>query len=330
MRAWLLDAPGSPLRLGELPDPSTEAGQWLLRVHYCGLNPVDWKLAAGGHPAWQWPHVLGLDVVGEVVATGADAPPAPNGLIAAHLDLSRRGGLAEYVTLTPGVTAELPGGLDPVAAATLPCPGLTAWQGVSRIADTLGRDGNSRRALVLGGGGPVGSLAVQLLMQRGARLAATCGADDADRVRELGAQWTADYHDPQALPALVDAAGGRFACIVNAANFEAAEAAAPFLEFAGALASITGRPIAGQVPAFTLSPTLVEVSLGAIHSYGSPAQRAALGVVMHEQLIALAHGGLIAPPATLVPMSAAATTLTGMSEGVGGKFVVAVADAGDR
>ena len=328
MRAWLLDSPGSPLHLGELPKPTPEAGQWLVRVHYCGLNPVDWKLAAGGHPAWQWPHVLGLDIIGEVVAAGADAPQPPAGLIAAHLDLSKRGGLAEYVTLTPGVTAALPEGLDPVAAATMPCPGLTAWQEVSRIADILGRDGNSRRALVLGGGGPVGSLAVQLLVQRGARVAVTCGVDDQERVRKLGAPWTADYHDPQALPTLVEAAGGHFACIVNAASFEAAEAAAPYLEFAAALASITGRPTAAQVPGFTLSPTLAEVSLGAIHSHGSPTQRTAFGVTMQKQLIALAHGGLVSPPATLVPMAEAAATLTQMSQGMGGKFVVAVgADA---
>lgn len=330
MRAWLLDAPGTPLHLGELPDPTPVAGQWLVRVHYCGLNPVDWKLAAGGHPAWQWPHVLGLDIVGEVVTAGEAAPPAPPGLIAAHLDLSKRGGLAEYVTLTPGVTAELPDGLRPATAATLPCPGLTAWQEVSRIADILGRDGNSRRALVLGGGGPVGSLAVQLLVQRGARVAATCGAADGTRVSKLGAQWTADYHDPQALPILVEAAGGPFACIVNAASFEAAEAAAPYLEFAGALASITGRPAAAQVPGFTLAPTLVEVALGAIHSNGSPAQRTAFGVAMQTQLIALAHGGLIAPPATVVPMAEAATTLTEMAHRRGGKFVVAVASGGDR
>ena len=324
MRAWLLDAPGSQLRLGHLPDPEPGPGQWLVRVRFCGLNPVDWKLAASGHPDWVWPQVLGLDVVGEVVGTGVDAPPPPAGLIAAHLNLAQRGGLAEYVTLTPGVTAALPAGLDPWTAATLPCPGLTAWQAVGRIADILGRAGHSRRALVLGGGGPVGSLAVQLLVQQGAQVAATCSATDRARVHDLGAIWTADYHNPQALPELVTAAGGPFACVVNTATPQAAEDALPLVEFTGALASITGRPHASEVPEFTLAPTLVEVALGAIHSHGTHDQQAAFGDALHRLLNVVDQGRLTAPQATVVPMTDVADTLTKMSHSTGSKYVVEV------
>lgn len=77
MRALLLDRPGAleHLRIGETPIPEPGPGELRVRVHAVGLNPVDYKLARGGHPAWRYPFILGLDVAGTVDALGPGAEP---------------------------------------------------------------------------------------------------------------------------------------------------------------------------------------------------------------------------------------------------------------
>ena len=74
MKALLLDAPGPPetLRLGEAQAPHAGPGEIVVRVKACGLNPVDYRVAQSGNPAWTWPHILGLDVAGVVEEVGQD------------------------------------------------------------------------------------------------------------------------------------------------------------------------------------------------------------------------------------------------------------------
>ena len=73
MKAVLLDKPGQPSTLytGEITRPEPGPGEVRVRVHALSLNPVDYKLAAAGHPAWTYPFVLGLDVAGTIDALGS-------------------------------------------------------------------------------------------------------------------------------------------------------------------------------------------------------------------------------------------------------------------
>ena len=65
MKALVQQAPGQDFVLSEmtLPVPTPGPGQLLVKIDQVGLNPVDTKLAYGGHSAWQWPHIPGLDAV---------------------------------------------------------------------------------------------------------------------------------------------------------------------------------------------------------------------------------------------------------------------------
>ncbi|MGW3247478.1 hypothetical protein [Streptomyces sp. NPDC001070] len=65
MSALVLDRPGGPdtLHPADCPVPGPGAGQGRVRVEACGLDPVDYQIAAVGHAEWVWPHVPGLDVV---------------------------------------------------------------------------------------------------------------------------------------------------------------------------------------------------------------------------------------------------------------------------
>src|SRR2546423_518732 len=106
MRALVLDQPGAPdtLHLSDLPIPEPLPGQVRLRVLACGLNPSDYQRAHYGMPDWEWPAVLGLDVVGIVDALAADvASVKPGERVVFHGNVSARGGLAEY-TLADAAT----------------------------------------------------------------------------------------------------------------------------------------------------------------------------------------------------------------------------------
>lgn len=74
MKAMLLDKPGEPhtLRLGDIAIPVPGPGEVQVLVHACGLNPVDWKIAASSIDGWTFPHILGLDVSGVITKINGD------------------------------------------------------------------------------------------------------------------------------------------------------------------------------------------------------------------------------------------------------------------
>ncbi len=69
MKALLLHDKGlwKDMKVEEIETPSPQKGELLVEVHAVGLNPVDYKTATNGMPAWSYPHILGLDVAGVVV-----------------------------------------------------------------------------------------------------------------------------------------------------------------------------------------------------------------------------------------------------------------------
>src|SRR5213080_966576 len=71
MRAMLVDAPRHPLRTAHLPRPEPGPGQVLLAVQACGVCRTDLHVADGELPNPKLPLVLGHEIVGTVVATGA-------------------------------------------------------------------------------------------------------------------------------------------------------------------------------------------------------------------------------------------------------------------
>ena len=68
MRALVLDAPGTPLRAVELPDPVAAPGQLLLRVRACGVCRTDLHIVDGELTRPKLPLVLGHQIVGDVVS----------------------------------------------------------------------------------------------------------------------------------------------------------------------------------------------------------------------------------------------------------------------
>jgi NADPH:quinone reductase-like Zn-dependent oxidoreductase len=81
-------------------------------------------------------------------------------------DWARNGTLAEYVAVEARNLAPLSADIDLVAAAALPMPGLTAWQGLF----DHGHLASGQTILIHGAAGGVGSMAVQLALEAGARV----------------------------------------------------------------------------------------------------------------------------------------------------------------
>ena len=99
------------------------------------------------------------------------------------------GAYAEYAIAPVTTLARKPAEISFEQAATLPVGGVTAWVG---LFDTAHLEAG-QRVLVHGGGGGVGSTAVQLAHWKGAYVIATASAGNADHVRALGADQVIDY-----------------------------------------------------------------------------------------------------------------------------------------
>ena len=179
----------SKLVYGEVPDPKVGPGQVLIEVRAAGVNPVDWKLMAGGLDGMMdavFPVIPGWDVAGVVTRTGPDTPEFSVGdevISYARKDDVHGGTFAEYVTVAAPHVARKPAGLSWPQAAGLPLTGLTALRSLDRLAV-----GPTDVLLVHGAAGGVGSLAVQIAVTRGARVIGTASERNHEFVRGLGGE----------------------------------------------------------------------------------------------------------------------------------------------
>ncbi|WP_280254885.1 zinc-binding dehydrogenase [Nocardia wallacei] len=312
MRALVLDRPGPPdtLRLAEVPVPEPGPGQVRVRVEACGLNPVDYQVAAAGHLDWTWPHVLGLDVAGTVDAVGEDVTAVhPGQRVAYHGDLRRPGGLAEYALADVLTVALIPDSVDSASAAALPCAGMAAYQAVFRRLQVAGGD----TVLVTGGAGGVGGFAVQLASWAGARVITTASAHNADHVRYLGATDVIDYRTEDVPARVRELTDGRGVDrVVDTISPASATAHLALLVHGGGLAAVAGRPDLAAVPPFTLAPSVHEIALGAAHGYGDHRARADLAIMLGDLLALVAEEDLdpmVTRTVTLDEVPAALTEL---------------------
>ncbi|WMX43961.1 NADP-dependent oxidoreductase [Streptomyces roseicoloratus] len=177
------------LILTELPEPRVAPGEVLVHVAAAGVNPVDWKLAAGGlDPIMvsHFPMIPGWDVAGVVARNGLDSTEfAPGDEVMGYIrkDSAEHGGYAEQVAVAVRMLARKPRTLSWAQAAGLPLAGLTALQSADRV-----RAGAGDTVLVHAAAGGVGSLAVQILTARGARVIGTASPANHAFLRGLGAE----------------------------------------------------------------------------------------------------------------------------------------------
>jgi NADPH:quinone reductase-like Zn-dependent oxidoreductase len=179
------------LQRDDVEKPFAEAGELLVLVMAASVNPVDFKMRAGGYAAQEQslPITLGRDLAGTVEQVGRDVTGFAIGDDIFALLGRDRGAYAEYVIVKPEEAARKPGNLGFVEAAAVPLAGLTAWQG---LFDHGGLQ-SGQRVLIHGGAGGVGHLAVQFAKAHGAFVATTASAGDAEYLRGIGADQVIDH-----------------------------------------------------------------------------------------------------------------------------------------
>ncbi|WP_204912100.1 alcohol dehydrogenase catalytic domain-containing protein [Microlunatus spumicola] len=199
------------LRHEEVERPVPGPGQVLVEVAATSFNPVDDHIRLGVLAEMiptPLPITPGLDLAGTVVELGAGVDGvAPGDRVVAMLPLDVHGGAAEYAVVAADLLASAPRTVDLADAASLPLAGLAAMQAVVELAEV--RAGQT--VLVVGAGGAVGSIVVQLAVDAGATVTAVDGPEHDDRLRGYGARVVGPL-DLDAGPAAVS---GPFDVVVN-------------------------------------------------------------------------------------------------------------------
>lgn len=193
MTAIAFAAPGGPevLALAEVPLPTPQPDEVLIRVAAAGVNRPDIQQRKGLYPPPPGASpILGLEVAGEVAGLGALAGPWRMGDRVTAL--CNGGGYAEYCAVPASQCLPWPAGFDAVNAAALPETFFTVWANLFR----RGRLAAGESALVHGGASGIGTVAIQLGRARGATMYATAGsAEKCTAVLGLGATAAINYRE---------------------------------------------------------------------------------------------------------------------------------------
>src|SRR3954452_20906376 len=181
----------------DVPHPQAAENDVVVRVHAAGFTPgeLDWPTTWSDRAGRdRTPSVPGHELSGVVVELGFGTTGLTVGQrVFGVTDWTRNGSLAEYVAVEARNLAPLPADVDHTVAAALPISGLTAWQGMF----DHGRLAAGQTVLIHGAAGGVGSIAVQLAPELGARVIGTGRAANRDTALGLGADAFLDLQADQ-------------------------------------------------------------------------------------------------------------------------------------
>jgi 2-desacetyl-2-hydroxyethyl bacteriochlorophyllide A dehydrogenase len=221
MKAMQLVAHGAPgkFELRDLPEPHPKAGEVVVQVQSCGLNHLDLWLEEAGLPIpVQLPRTPGGEIAGKIVEIGSGNIPDWNigdrvaiqsNLFCGECEFCLRGedsmclrgeilgvqcdgGFAEKVIVPARALVRLPEGVDFDTSAALTLAGSTAMHMLTNRTRVKAGDW----VLAIGGASGVGSAAIQIAKNLGARVIST-GSSETKRAlaHELGAEFVVDSND---------------------------------------------------------------------------------------------------------------------------------------
>ena len=237
------------MTLVERPEPEPAINDVVVQVHASGFTsgeltwPSTWTDRLGRDRA---PSIPGHELAGVVTALGYGTTGLSVGQRVFGLtDWHRGGGLAEYVAVEARNLAPLPGDVDFTAGASLPMPGLTAWQGLFEH----GRLQAGQSVLVHGAAGAVGTMVTQLAREAGAYVIGTGRAADRQKALDFGAMEFVDLDNES----LEDA--GVVDLVFDVIGGDIQKRSAGLVRAGGTLVSVAGPP--GARPADGLAVDFV-------------------------------------------------------------------------
>lgn len=269
------------------PIPEPGPNQVLVQTKAVGLNPVDYKTVEHLDSKLSFPHTIGLDVAGLVVAVGAEVTSWHAGdRVCGHGNLAVDGAFAEYVVVEAAAIAAIPDGVSFTTAAGSLCAGLTAYQALFRKANL----NNVETVLIHAGAGGVGSMAIQFAKHMGKRVYTTVSAHKQDFVAQLAPDAQIDYRTADVTQRIAELTGGQGVdLIINTIGHP--EADLPRLAYNGQLVCLLAVP--ESIPT-AKAVTVSKLDLGGAHRSGNPQQVEDLGRMTRE-LLALIAAGTVDP-----------------------------------
>ena len=226
MRAMVLDAPGRPLELREIPDPEPGPGQVLVDVLACAVCRTDLHILDGELTRPKLPLVPGHQVVGTVAAVGEGVRDlGPGDLVgvpwlgwtdgtcafcasgrenlcpqARFTGYDLDGGYADLLVADARSCLPLRDASEPVSVAPLLCAGSIGYRALRFAGDA--------ERLGLYGFGNAARLITQLALHEGRRVFAFTrpGDDETQRAAiERGCEWAGDstVRPPEPLDAAI-------------------------------------------------------------------------------------------------------------------------------
>ncbi len=212
MRAITIPQPGEADALvpADVPTPTAGPGQVLVDVVAAGVNRADIMQRKGFYPPPPGASDLpGLEISGRIAALGDGVEGWTVGdEVCALLD---GGGYAEQAVVPATQLLPVPAGVSVEDAAALPEVACTVWSNVFLTANLQ----PGQVFLVHGGSSGIGTMAIQLARQVGARVAVTAGTPEKlDFCRELGADILVNYRDEDFVAAVREATDGHGADVI--------------------------------------------------------------------------------------------------------------------
>ncbi len=190
-------------KFGEIPLPLIGGGDIAGTIDSIGEGVSDWQV---GDKVLVYPLVT--CGVCEFCRRGEPTTCPKHQIIGEHID----GGMAEYTVVPADNLLPKPQNLSFVEAAAIPIVGKTAWH----MLISIGKLRPGEIALILGAGGGVASLGIQIARQAGATVFATTSTlEKADKAKALGAHQVFNYRDADWVQQILDATNERGVDIVQ-------------------------------------------------------------------------------------------------------------------
>jgi NADPH:quinone reductase len=245
MRAWAINAYGSPGRMQLLELPMPEPGPDDVLIRMAGAEVGDWDIMVRegdwtmGRP---FPLVLGLAGAGTVADLGRGTTDfdEDDPVYAYSYPLYDNGSWAEYMLVPSSYAARAPASLELARAGGVPIVGLTAHETLTDILEVHRGD----VVLVTAAAGGVGHLAVQIASRLGGRVIATASRRNESFVRGLGAEAVIDYQSEDLLEAIRSRYPRGVDKAINGVEGETANQVVQALRDGGQMVDLTGSATA--------------------------------------------------------------------------------------
>jgi NADPH:quinone reductase len=295
MRQVYFEGHGGPdvIRIGEAEIPEPGPGQVLIEVVAAGVNRPDCLQRQGVYPPPPGESAIpGLEIAGRVVACGTGVSAPCEG--AAVCALAGSGGYAEYALAHSSLCLPVPEKLSSVEAAGLPETYFTVFDNVF----TRGRLAPGETLLVHGGSSGIGSTAIQLAKQFGARVIATAGSSEkCTFCKTLGADFAIDYKTQDFVEEVKKIAGKTGVDVVlDMVGGTYLQRNLSVMAFEGRLVQIgfLQSPIAEK---FDMRPVMLRrlTLTGSTLRARSVAQKAEIAAALREKVWPLLDKGLVKP-----------------------------------